>query len=73
MQVCGQAGQPCSGAVQDGNGSLGAEPEGLAAVPSSNQSQLCLAGLTGVCEHPGYGQTQWGGGPGSVDSPQSVN
>lgn len=36
VRVCGQAGQPCSGADQDGNGSLGAEPEGLAAMPGSN-------------------------------------
>lgn len=62
VQVCDQAEQPRTGVDQDGNGSLGAEPEGLAAMPSSNQSQLCLAGLTGICEHPGYGQTQWGGG-----------
>lgn len=62
VQVCDQAEQSRTGVDQGGNGSLGAEPEGLAAMPSSNQSQLCLAGLTGICEHPGYGQTQWGGG-----------
>ena len=44
VQVCDQAEQPRTGVDQDGNGSLGAEPEGLAAMPSSNQSQLCLAG-----------------------------
>lgn len=73
VQVCGQAGQLCPGACQDGNGSLGAEPEELAAMPSTSQSQLCLEGLTGICEHPGYGQTLRGGGSGRVDSPQSVN
>lgn len=62
VQVRDQAEQPRAGVDRDGSGSLGAEPEGLAAMPSSNRSQLCLAWLTGICEHPGYGQTQQGGG-----------